>query len=147
MSIFARIIKYLTADAAYKTAVHELGHCAVIKYYKGNVANVAVNATGHGGYTYFDYMPNDKQQLRVLVAGYVAERMLEGKEPTFPIRGGCYEGDMALIRELKATDDDIQCAIKAAQRIIGRPETFEYIRQTAFLLAEVKFMTGESVKL
>lgn len=147
MSILTKVVRYLTKDAAYKTAIHELGHCAVIKYYGGNITNVAVNATGHGGYTYFDYMKSDKQQLRVLVAGYVAERLFEGREPTFPIRGGCYEGDMNLIREIKATDDDIQVAIKAAQRILEEPKTFEYIKQTAHLLAEVKFLPGTSIKL
>jgi hypothetical protein len=147
MSILTKVINYLTKDAAYQTAIHELGHAAVIKHYGGYVANVAVNATGHGGYTYFDSMGTDKKQLRVLVAGYVAERIHQGREPTFPIRGGAYEGDMSLIREIGATDEDIQVAIKAAERIISKPATLQYIRQTAYTLAEVKFMPGTSIKL
>lgn len=147
MSILTRIIHYLTKDAAYQTAIHELGHVAVIKHYGGRVANVAVNATGHGGYTYFDYMDSDKKQLRVLVAGYVAERVFQGREPVFPIKGGAYEGDLALIREIKATDEDIISAIQVAKRIIETPSTREYIKQTAYTLAEVKFMTGSSIKL
>jgi hypothetical protein len=127
------LVKRLFRKSYYKTAVHELSHSLVVEHFGGKVTGLEVSC--FSGYCAFEDVP-DKALVKVYVAGYVAEKLLAGEEPVCPIRGGAFEGDLECIRDLGASERDIEVAVSRVQSILQAPGAFETLTSRAQTLLD-----------
>lgn len=147
MSIFTRLLKYLTRDVAMMTASHEIAHALIVKYYGEQVHDVVIGVLGRGGYCTFDLPGAIKHQLVVFAAGYVQECILKGKLPSTYVHGSGTDGDAMQIHELvgrKSWDEEV--AIGRAYSLLTMPGVQEYIKDKAVILVETKRITGDAIK-
>lgn len=144
VAVFAR---YSIKDS-YFTAAHEMGHAVAVKHYGGTVDRVVLSPHGRSGYTTFDPIENHKYELRVMVAGYVAEEIARGRQPGKMLKGGQYEGDLTLIRDIVGRNDtEVEMAISVVTKLISRPDVQSYIKDQSVALVNKGELAGSSIKV
>ena len=134
MAIAYVAYRRMTVSAKY-TAIHELGHAAVCRYYGVDVHQVKLNEFGTGGYTTFDWPESVKHHMVIIAAGYVAEEQARGRPIATALRGGQYEGDANIMRELVGNDKEAESvAIAKAAAILAREDVASCIQDHVELL-------------
>jgi hypothetical protein len=100
-------------------AYHELGHALVAAHYGAKVYEVSIQAIAAGGVTRFGNLTDETKYPSVMVAGYVAEEIAQGRYPSGHMNGAQYYHDRRMV--LEETHDDIakvEEAIKDAYSIL-----------------------------
>ena len=110
------------------------------------VHDVKLNQYGTGGYTTFDLPSNVKQHTIIIAAGYVAEEQARGRPITRALRGGQYEGDAKIMRELIGDDRDAEAiAIERASEILAREDVAACIRDLVPVLVGEGEISGSRI--
>jgi hypothetical protein len=147
MTIFTRLMDYLTHDVAMSTASHEIAHGLMVIYYGMTVHDMVIGSLGRGGYCTFDLPASQKHQLVVYVAGYVEECILKGKTPDTYVHGSGTDGDSMLVQTLVGRQSDGErIAINHAYALLTKTGVQEYIKEKATVLVADRRMTGLSIK-
>lgn len=136
--IITVVVYHRIGNTRHLTAVHELGHALVCKYYGVPVHEVKLNQCGTGGYTTFDFPSDVKQYAVIIAAGYVAEEQARGRLITGALRGRQYGGDANILRDIIGDDREAEAnAIMRATEILARDDVIICIQDlTPILIGE-----------
>lgn len=128
------------------TAAHELGHALVCQYYGIPVHKVRLLQYGTGGYTTFEFPTDVNQHTVIIAAGYVAEEQARGHPITGALRGGQYEGDSCIMRELIGNDRAAEAiAIERAAAILAIEDIAKCIRELIPVLVDEGEISGSRI--
>ena len=139
-------------DEIYEAAFHEVAHCLVANAVGARVYGASVKRDAGGGAD-MGAMPNAVADVRVTVAGYVAESFLHGVTPTWEDmqKHEANELDCGVINDLAASGDiraeiAIPSAIRFAQYILTQPAMVAKHIVLARTLARRRYLWGQMLR-
>lgn len=130
-------------------AKHEIGHCIVAHSLGQHIYGITVRRDG-SGYADMD-IPNNRPiaSLRITIAGFVTERVLAGKIPTYAnMKKDIAQADDVADIEYVLADGRVKpevaipAAIAYVTKIVSEPETRKRINRAAKRLVKTRVLRG-----
>jgi hypothetical protein len=142
------------ADACgmFEAAYHEVAHCLVANEVGMQVFGATVYRDG-GGVSDLGACPGPVADLRVTVAGYVAEAMLEGREPTWEDMQKYEANELDVDYINKVIESGVvraEIAIPSAMRfavwVLSLPKNAKRHTKLALTLARRRYLWGQMLR-
>lgn len=130
-----------------KTAAHEIGHALIASHVGLKVHNVELLHGGRAGVTRISGKSDVPRELQVIVAGFVAEELANGRTGLTGFNQGQYAFDLQEATRISNADlKAIQGAIKQVSEYLTRDDIAQYSKYLVNVLEKNGKIDGALIK-